>query len=78
MCHMPLDQIVRQYADMLYQKELMTIIAKQKEELGPMAADFARRNMTNSGSCLSARAAIHWGHWRTTGTSENGFSFESI
>jgi TIR domain len=55
---MPLDQVGKEYATMLYQKRFNTIVADQSRELQKVAEDFGARNMTQSGMYLSARAKV--------------------
>jgi hypothetical protein len=55
---MPLDQIGKTYAAMLYQKRQEEILADQTEALEKVGEDFGSRNMTRSGPYLSARAKV--------------------
>ena len=55
---MPLDRTAKEYAAMLYQKEMTAIRENQKKEMQAAVVDFSKRNMTQSGMYFSARAKI--------------------
>jgi hypothetical protein len=55
---MALNELGRRYADTLYQKKLEEILPAQNEQLRQVTVDFAKRNMTQSGNHVSAKAHI--------------------
>jgi TIR domain len=55
---MPLDQIGKAYAAMLYQNRQETILRDQAEDLGEVSGDFSSRSATQSGAYLSAKAKV--------------------
>jgi len=55
---MALNELARRYADTLYTKRVEEIIAEQNKQLGLVSVDFSKRNLTQSGMYVSAKAHV--------------------